>query len=118
MKVNLNPQDRFLPKLKVKKGDRVVVIAGAYKDLSKTHEVMEVFPEKQRILIDQVNMVKRHTKATQNNPGGIVEKPSSIHISNVMLVDPKSGLPTRVGRRYNDEGKLERFARKSGQTIK
>ncbi|NBU35232.1 MAG: 50S ribosomal protein L24 [Bacteroidetes bacterium] len=118
MKKNIIQQERFSPKLKVKKGDKVVVISGSSKDRTKIREVMEVFPEKQRVLIDQVNMVKKHTKATQENAGGIVDKPAPIHISNIMVIDPQTNTPTRVGRRLDSEGNMERYAKKSGQTIK
>ncbi len=112
-----NQQKRFAPKLKIKKGDRVVVISGAYKDRDKVREVLEVFPEKNRVIVDQVNIVKRHTKPTQNSQGGIIEKPAPIHISKLMLVDPKTGQPTRVGRKEVD-GKLVRYSKKSGEIIK
>jgi large subunit ribosomal protein L24 len=107
---------RFAPKLKIKKGDRVVVIAGAYKDRERVREVLEVFPDKNRVIVDDVNMVKKHTRPTQDNPGGINEIPAPIHISNVMLVDPKSDEPTRVGRKEVD-GKLVRYSIKSGEII-
>ncbi len=109
---------RFAPKLKIKKGDRVVVIAGAYKDLDKPREVLEVFPDKNRAIVDDVNIVKKHTKPTQNNPGGINEIPAPIHISNLMLVDPKTGEPTRVGRKMGEDGKIVRYSKKSGEIIK
>ncbi len=112
-----NQQKRFAPKLKIKKGDRVVVISGAYKDRSKVREVLEVFPKENRAIVDQVNIVKRHTKPTQSSQGGIIEKPASIHLSKLMLVDPKTGEPTRVGRKLV-EGKLERYSKKSGEIIK
>ncbi|HRD80867.1 MAG: 50S ribosomal protein L24 [Saprospiraceae bacterium] len=112
-----NQQKRFAPKLKIKKGDRVVVIAGAYKDRSKVREVLEVFPDENRAIVDQVNIVKRHTKPTQNSQGGIIEKPAPIHLSRLMLVDPKTGEPTRVGRKLED-GKLVRYSKKSGETFK
>ncbi len=112
-----NQQKRFAPKLKIKKGDRVVVISGAYKDRSKVREVLEVFPDKNRAIVDQVNIVKRHTKPTQNSQGGIIEKPAPIHLSRLMLVDPKTGEPTRVGRKLED-GKLVRYSKKSGETFK
>ena len=108
---------RFAPKLKIKKGDRVVVIAGAYKDREKVREVLEVFPDKNRVIVDQVNIAKKHMKPTQDNPGGITEMPTSIHISNLMLVDPKSNEPTRVGKKRMD-GKLVRYSKKSGEIIK
>lgn len=107
---------RFAPKLKIKKGDRVVVIAGAYKDREKVREVLEVFPEKNRAIVDQVNIAKKHMKPTQDNPGGITEKPTPIHISNLMLVDPKSNEPTRIGKKEVD-GKLVRYSKKSGEII-
>jgi len=112
-----NQQKRFAPKLKIKKGDRVVVIAGAYKDRSKVREVLEVFPDENRAIVDQVNIVKRHTKPTQNSQGGIIEKPAPIHLSRLMLVDPKTGEPTRVGRKLED-GKLVSYSKKSGETFK
>ena len=110
-------QKRFAPKLKIKKGDKVVVIAGAYKDRSRPREVLEVFPGKNRVIVEDVNMAKKHTKPTQDNPGGINEVPMPIHISNLMLVDPKTGEPTRVGRKEAD-GKLVRYSKKSGEIIK
>ena len=109
-------QKRFLPKLKIKKGDRVVVIAGAYKDLGKVREVLEVFPHENRATVDQVNIAKKDSKPPQNNPGGISDLATPIHISNLMLVDPKSGVPTRAGRKEVD-GKLIRFSKKSGEII-
>lgn len=109
-------QKRFAPKLKIKKGDRVVVISGAYKDKSKVREVLDVFPDENRAIVDQVNIVKKHSKPTQNNPGGISELPAPIHISKLMLVDPKTGEPTRVGRKEVD-GKLVRYSKKSGEII-
>lgn len=109
-------QKRFTPKLKIKKGDKVVVIAGAYKDLDRPRDVLEVFPHKNRAIVDQVNMVKKHSKPTQDNPGGINEIPAPINISNLMLVDPKTGEPTRVGRKAVD-GKVVRYSKKSGEII-
>ncbi len=113
-----NTQKRFTPKLKIKKGDKVVVIAGAYKDRSRPREVLEVFPAKNRAIVDGVNMVRKHSKPTQDSPGGINEIPAPIHLSNLMLVDPKSGEPTRVGRKLDEEGKMVRFSKKSGEIVK
>jgi large subunit ribosomal protein L24 len=111
-------QPRFAPKLKIKKGDRVFVVAGAYKDLDTPREVLEVFPGKNRAIVDQVNLVKKHMKPTQDSAGGIQEVPAPVHISNLMLVDPKSGEPTRVGRKRDEDGKLVRYSKKSGEIIK
>lgn len=102
-------------KLHIKKGDKVMVIAGSAK--GKTGEVLEVFPAKYRAVVEDVNIVKRHRKGTQEAAGGIVEMAAPIHISNLMLVDPKSGTPTRVGRKIVD-GKSVRFSKKSGEIIK
>ena len=115
---NKKTQKRFAPKLKIKKGDKVVVISGAYKDLDKSREVLEVFPDKNRAIVDQVNMVKKHMKTTPDSQGGIQEVPASIHISNLMLVDPKNGEPTRVGRKVDENGKIVRYSKKSGEIIK
>jgi large subunit ribosomal protein L24 len=112
-----NNQKRFAPKLKIKKGDKVVVISGAYKDLDKSREVLEVFPDQNRAIVDQVNMVKKHQKPTPDSQGGIQEVPASIHLSNLMLVDPKTGEPTRVGRKKNDDGQVVRYSKKSGEII-
>jgi len=106
---------RFAPKLKIKKGDLVQVIAGEYKNVQG--EVLEIYPKRQRVLVDGVNMVHKHLKPTNEHPGGIVEQAAPIHISNVMVVDPKSGEPTRVGRRMED-GKLVRYSKSSGEIIK
>jgi large subunit ribosomal protein L24 len=103
---------RFAPKLHIKKGDRVQVISGDYK--GQTGEVLEVFPDKYRAIVDNVNLRKKHRKPTQNNPGGIVEIAAPIHLSNLMLLDPKTGEPTRIGRKEVD-GKLVRYAKKSGE---
>jgi large subunit ribosomal protein L24 len=110
-------QKRFAPKLKIKRGDKVVVIAGADKDRSTPREVLEVFPAENRVIVDGVNIRKKHQKPTETDAGGIIEKPAPIHISNLMLVDPASGEPTRVGRQQDEEGKLRRYSKKSGNTI-
>jgi large subunit ribosomal protein L24 len=103
------------PKPFLKKGDTVIVIAGA--DKGKRGSVMEVFRDKQRVIVEDVNLVKKHRKPTQNDPGGIVEIPAPIHISNVMLADPKSGEPTRISRQ-NIDGRNVRISKKSGEIIK
>lgn len=99
----------------VKKGDKVMVISG--KDKGKTGVILSAFPKKDRVLVEGVNIVKKHTKPNQANPqGGIVEQEATIHVSNVMLLDPKSGEPTRVGYKVED-GKKVRVAKKSGEII-
>ena len=114
----MSKKGRFAPKLHIKKGDKVIVVAGASKDRSTVREVLEVFPSENRAIVADVNMVKKHLKATQDNPqGGIVETPAPIHVSNLMLVDPSSGEPTRIGRREED-GKLVRYSKKSGEIVK
>jgi large subunit ribosomal protein L24 len=99
----------------VKKGDKVMVITG--KDKGKTGVVLAAFPKKDRVIVEGVNIVKKHSKPSQVNPqGGIINKEASIHVSNVMLLDPKSNEPTRVG--YKDvNGKKVRIAVKSGEQI-
>jgi len=98
-----------------KKGDKVMVIAGA--DKGKTGNVIQVMLEKQRVVVEDVKLVKKHRKPTQNTPGGISDMPAPIHMSNVMLLDPKSGEPTRIGRKEVD-GKTVRYSKKSGEIIK
>ena len=103
-------------KLKIRKGDKVVVISG--RDKGKTGEVIKVFPKELRAIVQGVHRVKRHTRPTQTNPqGGIVEKEGAIHISNIAHVDPKSGKPTRVGFKSLTDGSKVRFAKKSGEVI-
>ncbi|HEV2098120.1 MAG TPA: 50S ribosomal protein L24 [Stellaceae bacterium] len=104
-----------MPKLKIKKGDNVIVIAG--RDKGRTGEVLRVLPTEQRILVQGVNMIRRHTKPRMGDPGGIVEKEATLHISNVAHVDPASTKPTRVGYRVLDDGRKVRFARRSGEVI-
>ena len=106
---------RFAPKLKIKTGDKVMVISGSNK--GKSGEVKAVFPTENRAIVDGLNMVKKHVKGTQDNPGGIHDIEAPIHISNLMLIDPKSGNPTRVGRKIVDN-KIVRYSKKSGEIIK
>lgn len=104
-------------KLHIKKGDVVVVNAGTSK--GSEGKVLEVFPAKQRAIVEGVNLVSKHTKPNAENPqGGIVKKEASIHISNLNLKDPSTGKPTRIGRRIADNGKLVRYSKKSGEEIK
>ena len=110
--------NRFKSKFNIKKGDTVVVITGEDKDLKKPRKVLEVYPEKTRVLIEGVNIVTKHTKpSAQNTKGGIVKKEASVHISNVMLWDAKTEGPTKV-KRTREEGKLVRISKKSGEVIK
>lgn len=111
-------KNRFAPKLKIKRGDKVVVIAGAYKDKSTPREVLEVFPSENKAIVDGVNIMTKHRKPSQDSPGGIEKIPAPIHLSNLMVVDPKSGDPTRVGRKREESGKIVRYSKKSGEIIK
>ncbi len=106
-----------MAKLHLKKGDSVQVIAGEYK--GEQGKVLEVFPARSRAIVEGVNLVTKHVKPGSVNPqGGRTEKEAPIHISNLMVLDPKSGDPTRIGRRVNDEGKLERYSKISGEVLK
>jgi len=102
-------------KFSVKKGDKVVVLAG--KDKGRTGEIVRVLREDRRAVVSGVNMVKRHTKASQGDQGGIVEKEASIHLSNIAIQDPKDGKATRVGYKQLDDGRKVRVARRSGEVI-
>ena len=104
-------------KLHIKKNDTVVVLAG--EDKGKTGKVLKVLVEKNRALVEGVNMVSKSTKPSAKNPqGGIIKQEAPIHISNLSLVDPKTGEPTRVAIKKNDDGKKVRVAKKSGEEIK
>ena len=110
-----NQSNRFQPKLHVKKGDKVMVIAGSNK--GKDGVIKEVFPDKNVAILEGLNMVKKHVKPTQNSQGGIVEVESPVHLSNLMVLDPKNGKPTRV-KRSKVDGKSVRVSVKSGEIIK
>jgi len=99
---------------KIKKGDNVVVLTG--KDKGKTGEVLEVMPKANRVLVQGVNIVRRHTSQTAEQEAGIYTKPAPLHISNVALADPKDGKPTRVGFQIKD-GDKSRVAKRSGEVI-
>lgn len=104
-------------KFHIKKGDLVKVISGNHK--GEQGRILEILGEKSRALVESVNIVKRHTKPSAQYPeGGIIEKEGSIHISNLMLIDPKSGEPTRIGRQKDENGKLVRVSKKSKEVIK
>jgi large subunit ribosomal protein L24 len=105
---------RYATKLHVRTGDKVQVLSGD--DKGKTGVITRVFPEKQRAIVEGVNMVKKHIKATQEDAGGVQEMEAAIHISNLAVLDPKTGEPTRVGRRIED-GRSVRYSKKTGNTI-
>ena len=102
-------------KLKLKKGDKVIVIAG--KDKGKTGEITKVLVKESKVLVSGINMVKRHTKPSQENAGGIISKEMPIHISNVAFVDPKTSKATRLGVKVDKDGRKVRVAKKSGEVV-
>jgi large subunit ribosomal protein L24 len=104
-----------MPKLKIKKGDNVVVISG--RDKGRTGEVLRVLAAESRLIVQGVHLAKRHTRPRMGEPGGIVEKELTIHISNVAHVDPQTRKPTRVGYKILEGGRKVRFARRSGEVI-
>ncbi|MDZ7737702.1 MAG: 50S ribosomal protein L24 [Bacteroidales bacterium] len=104
-------------KLHIRKGDTVIVISGEAK--GQRGRILEVDRAKKRAIVEGVNMVSKHTKPNAQSPqGGIIKKEATIHISNLMLVDPSSGDGTRLGRKLNKDGKLVRYSKKSGEEIK
>ena len=104
-----------MPKLKIKKGDHVVVITG--KDKGTKGEVLMVIPAENRAVVKGVSMVRRHQRQTAAQEGGIIAKEAAIHISNLAIEDPKDGKPTRVGYKFLKDGRKVRFARRSGEVI-
>ncbi len=106
-----------MSKLHIRKGDTVYVNTG--KDRGKKGKVLKVLVDKQRAIVEGLNMISKSQKPSAQNPqGGILRQEAPIHISNLNLVDPKTGRPTRIGRRLNEEGKSVRYAKKSGEEIK
>ncbi|MEF2642661.1 MAG: 50S ribosomal protein L24 [Paramuribaculum sp.] len=106
-----------MSKLNIKKGDNVYVLSG--EDRGKTGRVLKVLVDKSRAIVEGVNFVTKATKPNAKHPqGGLVKMEAPVHVSNLSLIDPKSGKPTRVGYRKNDAGKKVRFAKKSGEEIK
>ena len=106
-----------MSKLHIKKDDNVFVNAG--EDKGKTGKVLQVLVDKNRAIVEGVNFVSKHSKPSAKNPqGGIVKQEASIHISNLNVFDAKAGAPTRIGRKRNEEGKLVRYSKKSGEEIK
>jgi large subunit ribosomal protein L24 len=104
-----------MAKLKIKKGDNVVVLTG--RDKGKTGQVLRVLPAESRVIVQGVNVAKRHTRPRMGDPGGIVEKELAIHISNVAHIDPQTRKPTRIGYKSLDDGRKVRFSRRSGEII-
>ena len=102
-------------KFRLRKGDDVVVISG--RDKGKTGSILRVIRSEDRVIVDGINMVKRHTRPSQAQPGGIVNKEAPIHISNVALADPKDGSATRVGYKFLEDGRKVRVAKQSGEVI-
>ncbi len=102
-------------KLKLKKGDQVIVLTG--KDKGKKGEILRSIPDENRVVVSGVNVVKKHTKPSQFNAGGIESKELSIHVSNVALADPKKGTATKIGYKTLKDGKKVRVAKKSGETL-
>ncbi len=111
---NKNPSPSKLP---IRKGDTVKVLSGNHR--SKQGKVLQILPQAYRAIVEGVNIVSRHRKPSTKHPqGGIEKKEAPIHISNLMLVDPATGDATRIGRKRNDAGKLERYSKKTGKIIK
>ncbi|MBX7126913.1 MAG: 50S ribosomal protein L24 [Cyclobacteriaceae bacterium] len=105
------------PKLHIRKGDTVLVIAGD--DRGKQGKVMEILTAKNRAVVEGLNMVTKHQKPSAGKPeGGIKKMEAGIHLSNLQLVDPANGKPTRIGRKRNEKGKLQRYSKKTGEFIK
>ena len=102
-------------KLKIKKGDKVIVIAG--KDKGKTGEVTKVLVQENKVIVSGINMVKRHTKPSQESAGGIISKEMPIQVSNVAYIDPKTNKPTRLGIKVDKDGRKVRVAKKSGEVV-
>ena len=102
-------------KLRLKKGDKVVVLAG--KDKGKHGEIVRMNPRELRAVVAGVNMIKRHTRQTQTTAGGIIEREAPIHVSNLAIEDPRDGQPSRVGFKVLEDGRKVRFAKRSGEVI-
>ncbi|HEY7460279.1 MAG TPA: 50S ribosomal protein L24 [Gemmatimonadota bacterium] len=102
--------------MKLRKGDEVMVVSG--EDRGKRGKILRVLRDKNRVVVEGVSFMRRHTRPSQSNPqGGIVEREAPIHASNVMVVDPKSGRPTRVGARVHEDGTRDRVAKRSGEIL-
>jgi len=105
----------MVKKFKIKRGDQVVVVSG--RDRGKRGEVLRVVRKEDRLVVQGINMIKRHTRPSAGNPGGIVDKEASIHISNVAHIDPSTNGPTRVGYKLLEDGRKVRFAKRSGEVL-
>ena len=101
--------------LKIKKGDKVIVISG--KNKGATGEVLKIYPEKNRAMVRGINIAKKHTKPTQNDPGGIKEKEGTINISNIAFLEEGKNKPTRVGFKFLEDGRKVRFSKLTGEVI-
>ena len=101
--------------IRIRKGDEVIVISG--RDTGKKGSVLKVDPKRVRVLVQGVNMVKRHTRPSTAGPGGVIEMEAMLHVSNVALIDPKLDLPTRIGMRVLENGRKVRYAKRSGEVI-
>jgi large subunit ribosomal protein L24 len=104
-----------MAKLKIRKGDHVIVVTG--KDKGKKGEVLKVMPVENRVIVKGVAMVRRHQRQTTTQDGGIISKEGPIHVSNIAIEDPKDGSPTRVGYKFLKDGRKVRFAKRSGEII-
>jgi len=102
-------------KWRIRRGDQVIVVTG--RERGKKGEVVRVLRDNDRVIVQGVNMVKRHMKPSPQNPGGIVDKEAPLHVSNISLVDPKDGSPTRIGFKILEDGRKVRYAKRSGETI-
>jgi large subunit ribosomal protein L24 len=102
-------------KLKIRRGDKVVVLAG--RDKGKRGEVVKAFPADNKVVVQGINMMRKHQKQTPNQQGGIIAKEAPIHVSNLAIEDPKDGAPTRIGYKFLDDGRKVRFAKRSGEVI-
>lgn len=100
---------------KIKKGDKVVVLAG--RDKGQSGEVLRVIPDEERVVVRGINVVKRHTRQSATSEGGIISKEAPLHLSNLAVADPKDGKPTRVGFKVLEDGRKVRFAKRSGEVI-
>ena len=108
-----------MAKIRIKKEDSVIVISGKYRDLTKPRRVLQVYPAEQRVLVEGANLIKRHTRPNpqRNIKGGIVERESPIHVSNVMIVDPDTKKPSRLGTQILEDGRRVRVATRSGAIL-